>query len=177
MYFNADRSRPHYAYPPSPDSPTSPTTHRPVPLSHRLRTLQSELAALETELADPSNPLLAKEREEDNVDPGELIRGLVDVRGRLEKISKGKEGRGRLVSVVMGNGDIDVKEGEKRNHDDGQKGIEGKNNEKKDAPDVRGVVEIDRRVGELEKLVGSSSTALDEVNSYAFLQLPVNILF
>ncbi|KIM92067.1 hypothetical protein PILCRDRAFT_195 [Piloderma croceum F 1598] len=156
------RSRPHYAYPPSPDSPTSPTTHRPVPLSQRLRALQNELAALETELADPSNPLLAKEREQDNVDPGELIRGLVDVRGRLEKISKGKEGRGRLVNVVLGN-----EEDEHRRKADGvQKDGEGKkkDHEKGKIPDVRSVVEMDRRVGELEKLVGSSSTALDEIS-------------
>jgi nuclear migration protein JNM1 len=165
-----ERSRPHYAYPPSPDSPTSPATHRPVPLSHRLRALQSELAALETELADPSNPLLAKEREEDNVDPGELIRGLVDVRGRLEKISKGKEGRGRLVNVVLGNGEIEVQEDGKKWSDGVQKEEEGgksgdgkKDQEKGKAPDVRSVVEMDRRVGELEKLVGSSSTTLDEV--------------
>jgi len=98
------------------------------------------------------------------VDPGELIRGLVDVRGRLEKISKGKEGRGRLVSVVMGNGETEVKEDEKSKLDGAQKENERKKSEKKDVPDVRSVVEMDRRVGELEKLVGSSSTALDEVN-------------
>jgi nuclear migration protein JNM1 len=160
----SDRSRPHYAYPPSPDSPTSPTTHRPVPLSQRLRALQNELAALETEIADPSNPLLAKEREQDNVDPGELIRGLVDVRGRLEKISKGKEGRGRLVNVVLGNEEVEHRE-DGRKVDGVQKDGEGKrkDHEKGKAPDVRSVVEMDRRVGELEKLVGSSSTALDEV--------------
>lgn len=164
---DTDRSRPHYAYPPSPDSPTSPTTQRVVPLSHRLRALQTELASLETELADPSNPLLAKEREEENVDPGELIRGLVDVRGRLDKISKGKEGRGRLVSAVLGNGQTELREDSKKKVDGPFKeGGEGKKgSEKGDLPDVRTVVEMDRRVGELEKLVGSSSTALDEVNS------------
>jgi nuclear migration protein JNM1 len=135
-----------------------------------LRSLQNELAALETELADPSNPLLAKEREEDNVDPGELIRGLVDVRGRLERISKGKEGRGRLVNVVMGNGEIDIAGDGKKMVDGIQKGGGGrksgdgkKDHEKGQAPDIRTIVEMDRRVGELEKLVGSSSTALDEV--------------
>lgn len=117
------------------------------------------------------------------MDPGELIRGLVDVRGRLEKISRGKEGRGRLVSVVMGDGDVDVREDEKRTFDDGQKNKEGKiKSEKKDAPDIRSIVEMDRRVGELEKLVGSSSTTLDEVSlfvvsvtstSYTFLTLDV----
>lgn len=123
--------------------------------------MQSELASLEVELADPSNPLLAREREEDNVDPGELIRGLVDVRGRLEKISKGKEGRGRLVNAVMGDGDV------RPNDKDGAS--EGAETDKAEAgnanaPDARSVIEMDRRVGELEKLVGSSNTALDEVS-------------
>ena len=104
------------------------------------------------------------------MDPGGLIRGLVDVRGRLEKISKGKEGRGRLVNVVMGNGEIDIAGDGKKMVDGIQKGGEGrksgdrkKDHEKGQAPDIRTVVEMDRRVGELEKLVGSSSTALDEV--------------
>ncbi|KZP34195.1 hypothetical protein FIBSPDRAFT_809236 [Athelia psychrophila] len=157
------RSRPTYAYPPSPDSgPTSPSNaHRPIPLSQRLRALQSELASLEVELADPSNPLLAREREEDSVDPGELIRGLVDVRGRLEKISKGKEGRGRLVNAVMGQGDVDVKPSD---HHAGSEEVETEKPEQDNvsAPDAHAVVEMDRRVGELEKLVGSSNTALDE---------------
>lgn len=121
--------------------------------------LQQELSALETELADPSNPQLHKERVEDNVDPGELIRGLVDVRGRLDKIRKEKEGRGRLVNVVLGNGEViggqseDEKEDHKKVHDTKH----GKE------PEVRNIVEMDRRVGELEKLVGSSTAALDEV--------------
>lgn len=127
-----------------------------------MRALQEELSALETELSDPSNPLLHKEREEDNLDPGELIRGLVDVRGRLDKIRKGKEGRGRLVGVVLGDGDILGKE-----DDNGkQKAPKGKRNKPDDfstKPDVRSIVEMDRRVGELEKLIGSSSVALDEV--------------
>jgi nuclear migration protein JNM1 len=98
------------------------------------------------------------------VDPGELIRGLVDVRGRLEKISKGKEGRGRLVGVVMGNGDIEVlKDGKKVDGIQNERADGKKDLEKAKIPDVRSVVEMDRRVGELEKLVGSSSTALDEV--------------
>ena len=100
------------------------------------------------------------------MDPGEMIRGLVDVRGRLEKISKGKEGRGRLVSVVMGNGEIEVGDDGKKKFEgnEGKKAGDGKKDfEKGRAPDVRSVVEMDRRVGELEKLIGSSSVALDEV--------------
>ena len=140
-------------------------------MSHRLRNLQNELAALETELADPSNPQLAQEREEENVDPGELIRGLVDVKSRLEKINKGKEGRGRLVNVVLGNGEVSQKAVKTQNDDE-----EGeKLSDKRDSSDVRSIVEMDRRVAELEKLVGSSTAALDEVSTAMNLGLPVLI--
>jgi nuclear migration protein JNM1 len=126
--------------------------------------LQSELAALETELADPSNPLLHNERAEDNVDAGDLIRGLVDVRARLEKIRKEKEGRGRLVSVVMGDALGVQRSGEDKqpNKVDGPFGGSKGKTEKQD---IQVIVEIDRRVGYLEKLVGSSSAALDEVRA------------
>ncbi|KAJ6593769.1 Dynamitin-domain-containing protein [Mycena capillaripes] len=154
-----DRPRTHYAYPPSPTDPTSPiepSTSRPIPLSQRLRALQAEVMSLETELADPANPLLFKEREEDSVDPGELIRGLVDVRGRLDKIRKGKEGRGRLVGVILG-------QDEEKEPDTKQpKSAVPSAPEESGKPNVRSIVEMDRRVGELEKLVGSSTAALDE---------------
>ena len=169
------RSRARYAYPPSPDSPppgggsshasSDPTNPRPVPLSHRLRALQAELAALELELADPSNPLLSQEREEHNVDPGELIRGLVDVRGRLERIRKGKEGRGKLVGMVAALGETGSSETRSVT---GRSGRKTKTVDDDDVPDVRSVVEMDRRVGDLEKLVGSSGAALDDVWIFFF---------
>jgi nuclear migration protein JNM1 len=155
-----------YVYPPSPTSPhsdpDSPRSHRPASLSQRLRNLQNELLSLETELADPTNPLLEKEREEDNVDPGELIRGLVDVRGRLDKIRKGKEGRGKLVSIVMGNGitrepsPLPESDGGRADETKAGADVEAKGN-------VQALVEMDHRMGQLEKIVGSSTTALDEV--------------
>lgn len=119
-------------------------------LSHRLQALQIELGALEAEMADPTNPQVSKEK-----DPGELIRGIVDVRDRLEHMRKGKEGRGRLVGVVL--------------EDHGSKEIQDKDTDidEKDGSEKRpslGLVEMDERVGQLEKLVGSSTTALDELS-------------
>jgi nuclear migration protein JNM1 len=154
-----------YAYPPSPEGspslldPTSGT--RLIPLSQRLRALQNELLALENELADPANPLLQKEREEEHVDPGELIRGLVDVRTRLDKIKKGKEGRARLVSVVV-DGDIVSKERASTIPPTGGKDSLSEHNTVARS-DVQVMVDIDHRVGELEHVVGSSSASLDEV--------------
>ena len=172
------RSRTRYAYPPSPDSPTTtgvggdPTNHepRPVPLSHRLRALQAELAALELEIADPSNPLLLREREENHVDPGELIRGLVDVRGRLDKIRKGKEGRGKLVGMVAALG-----EGGETNKTTTTTSQSTTSSSKSTIPDIQSIVDLDRRMGELEKLVGSSSAALDDVRT-VFLILHTHAL-
>ncbi|KDR75397.1 hypothetical protein GALMADRAFT_249448 [Galerina marginata CBS 339.88] len=169
------RTRTQYAYPASPTSPSSPTDPsditRSIPLSHRLRALQNELSALESELADPSNPLIQKEREEDNVDPGELIRGLVDVRSRLDKIKKGKEGRARLVGAVLDE-DASAKETDfnKANEE-----IQAHSPEVKQPPnsEMQTLVDIDRRVGELENVVGSSTTTLDETSLLPSPLLPL----
>lgn len=166
------RPRIQYVYPPSPTSsdgspPSTPAATPAMPLSQRLRLLQVELAALEVELADPSNPLLQKEREGGH-DPGELIRGMVDVKSRLEKISKVKEGKGRLVSVVLGEDGPKMAEranaGKAAPKDKPSAREDTTAGEKARSPDVRDIVEMDRRVGDLEKIVGSSSTALDETS-------------
>ena len=108
------RPKVQYVYPPSPTSnepsgPPSPTQGpSSLPLSQRLRLLQAEVTALEVELSDPTHPLLRKEKEAGHGgDPGELIRGMVDVKRRIEKISRAREGRGRLVSVVLGESDVE----------------------------------------------------------------------
>ena len=165
-----------YVYPPSPNGedasgPPSPT-QGPVPLSQRLRLLQAEVAALEIELSDPTNPLLRQEKEASNADPGELIRGMVDVKRRIERIKREREGRGKLVSVVLGDTtDMEDDDVVKVTAEDNE---EGKNEDvkkpeaaqpKSREPQARDIAEMDRRVGELEKLVGSSNAALDEVRS------------
>ncbi|KAF9529289.1 Dynamitin-domain-containing protein [Crepidotus variabilis] len=166
------RQRSHYAYPPSPTSQSPSLEHgqdsRPVPLSHRLRALQSELSALEVELADPSNPLLQREREEDNVDPGELFRGLVDVRSRLDKIKKGKEGRARLVNVVL---DSDTPSNGSAN----TKIVTTASKAEPDAPksEMQTMVQVDHRVGELETIIGSSTATLDETSPLPAPLLPL----
>ncbi|KAH7888454.1 Dynamitin-domain-containing protein [Phlebopus sp. FC_14] len=174
------RQRTRYAYPPSPSSSRSrsasrsrsPTRHLPLPA--RLRALQAELAALESELADPSNPALqAREKGTgEGVDPGEMIRGLVDVRKRLERVRKGREGRGRLVGVVLGENDGGV-EG-----DDGdgttEERHEGDHSKvKENVTQVRSIIEMDKRVGELEKMIGSASTTLDETSPLTPPLLPM----
>ncbi|KAF9071104.1 Dynamitin-domain-containing protein [Rhodocollybia butyracea] len=152
------RSRTRYAYPPSPthsdSSSAEEETSRPIPLSRRLKSLQSELALLESELADPANPLL----EESAVDPGEMLRGLVDVRGRLEKIKQGTEGRGKLVNVILGHQSGSTTPLNKTEPVNGKDMM----NEKAMTGDIRNLVDMDKRVAELEKLVGTSTTAVDE---------------
>ncbi|KAF5321184.1 hypothetical protein D9619_001394 [Psilocybe cf. subviscida] len=160
------RNKSLYEYPASSDSisPVDGTdAPRSVPLSHRLRALQIELLSLENELADPANPLLQKEREAENVDAGELIRGLVDVRSRLDKIKKGKEGRAKLLEQVLETDSVHA-------HDAPSKSSEKATPILGDAKvtpksEVETMVDLDRRVRELESLVGSSGTALDEAST------------
>jgi len=162
------RQRTRYVYPPSSSSSSghsrsssrSPT--RRLPLPARLRALQADLAALEAELEDPSNPALqAREKDGEGVDPGEMIRGLVDVRRRLEMVRREREGRGRLVGVVVGEGEDG--DGDDRDGNDGER-VRAAGNLGGDVPEARRIVEMDKRVGELEKLVGSVSATLDEVS-------------
>lgn len=113
---------------------------------------------METELSDPANPLLQKEREEDNVDPGELIKDLVVVRGRLDKLRKGHEGRARLIGTIM-----DKDKHESESEDDNESDSEEEESRNQNTSNMRNLIEIDKRVGELEKVIGSSNAALDEV--------------
>jgi nuclear migration protein JNM1 len=125
-----------------------------------LRSLQTELSSLELELADPSNPLIQREREEENVDPGELIRGLVDVRTRLDKIRKVKEGRARLVGTVLEGESLPKDQGIKKSEEDKATDSDDKLNLNSE---MQTMVSIDQRVGELETIIGSSNMSLDEV--------------
>ncbi|KAI6098967.1 Dynamitin-domain-containing protein [Pisolithus croceorrhizus] len=181
------RQRTRYTYPPSPSSSrscstsrsSSPTRHLSLPA--RLRVLQAELAALEAELADPSNPALqAREKSGDVVDPGEMIMGLVDVRERLAKVRNAKEGRGKLVSVVLGENyrggvgeERDHEGGPERNERDMPKGSHVKDKDGNVAPERRSITEMDKRVGELEKLIGSVNVTLDETTPLTPPLLPM----
>lgn len=138
-----------YAYPPSPTSDTEDSPAKPPPLSQRLRSLQHEIAALEAELSDPSNPQLHDDNGE-MADPGVLMKGLLDVRSRLEKVTKAKEGRGKLVDRIVK---------EQTPHQ------EIPTDDAEPAPveeEIPDLAAIDKRLGQLEGLVGASGTTLDE---------------
>lgn len=152
------RPRIQYTYPPSPTSSgrSSPEiSNAAPPLSQRIRQLQAELAALEVEVSDPTNPALHTD-EEGHIEPGDLIRDIVDAKSRLGKITKLKEGRGKLVSAVM--------QDEEPVPENTEEKVEPKVTEEvKTSGDVKDIAEMDKRVGELEKIIGSSNTVLDEV--------------
>ncbi|KAJ4468207.1 Dynamitin-domain-containing protein [Lentinula aciculospora] len=157
------RHRTRYVYPPSAtqsdDSLAEEETSRPVPLSRRLKRLQTELTSLETELNDTSNPLFLND-ETNSADPGEMLRGLVDVRGRLVKIRQGTEGRGKLVNAILSQ----QQSGSKIPSNREETAPNGKEENDKVARDVHSLVEMDKRVAELEKLIGTSTTAVDEAS-------------
>lgn len=117
--------------------------------------------------------------ENDGTESVELIRDIVDAKSRLEKIGKERESRGRLVNAVMQEEPprttVNEKEDKERivkSSEDDEAGA--RDNDKtaaKSAQDmsatatmsVRDIAEMDKRVGELEKIVGTSTTAIDEV--------------
>ena len=156
------RARTRYAYPPSPTSSEPPESpiRGPPPLPYRLQTLQAELSALERDISDPTNPLLAIEQDS-GIDPGELLRGLVDVRGRLEKINDTKTGRGKLVNAVIDGGRLGPSDAIPT-----ESTPAGKRAERR--VDPQDLAELDERVGELESVVGSSTASLDEVGTPNF---------
>ncbi|KAH9978719.1 hypothetical protein BGW80DRAFT_1280590 [Lactifluus volemus] len=144
------RERSLYKFPPS--RTPSPTPTHPPSLALRLKLLQSELVSLESELADPASPLLARDREQSH--------GLVDVKARLAKFSVGHEDRVRLVQGVLQ--DLPPWKSENGNNKEEHKPLET----------AKDVAEIDRRVGELERLIGSAGTSLDDL-SHANPLLPL----
>lgn len=152
---HAERSRTLYTYPPSPTSDSEPS--RQVPLSQRIQLMKAELAALEAEASDPANPQLNAE----DTDAGQMIRDLVGVRGRLEKLSSRKEGRERLIELItmaQASGTLAPSPGTDLS------GTAAGAQALPASDETAVLAEIDKRVGELEKLVGSSSAALDEVS-------------
>lgn len=108
----------------------------------RLKALQAELSALEADAA--------LGEEDDDGDAGELIRGLVDVRSRLSAL---RRGRGSLVAKLTNEVDGQV---------DAPSPAPGPSTP---APtDAKtGLVGIDERVAQLERVVGSSTASLDEL--------------
>lgn len=126
--------------------------------------LQDELSALELELADPSNPLLNVDSDGNRIDAGELIKNLVDVRGRLEKVKKGKEGRLKLIEMASGKErkqSVELAKAEPVTPVD--------ENAPKFEHQNMNIAGMDKRIGTLEALVGSSSMSLDEVLLFFFI--------
>jgi nuclear migration protein JNM1 len=115
---------------------------------------------LEAELSDPLNPALHIDDDKGSkLDTGELMRGVVEVRGRLEKVRRGKETRGKLVETILNRESNEPSQA--RASDGGDAGDSKPNEAKEDGSGT--LTTLDRRVGELEELLGSSSIALDDV--------------
>jgi nuclear migration protein JNM1 len=150
-----------YAYPSSPteDGPS----RQPAP-AYRLKQLQAELAALEIEIVEGRT---GDADAEDDHDRGELLSGIVGVREKLEQISKLKTGRAKLVSSVIQD-TVPTAEGEEEptSSTSPEMKASGTHDAEKPPSKIANMAEMDRRVGQLEELVGSSSAALDEVCTY-----------
>jgi nuclear migration protein JNM1 len=156
-------ARTMYTYPPSPndsDDDYPPAHAATLPFSARLRFLQQELVILEAEVAKSNVKTSEKEKKKD---AGQMIDGLKDIKSRLEMIGKtrGKEGRERLVEAIQSSASRDGGLSHSRGPSLGGRKDEKEREREKE------IAELDRRLGELERLVGSSSAALDEVSGFA----------
>ncbi|KAH7108111.1 Dynamitin-domain-containing protein [Auriculariales sp. MPI-PUGE-AT-0066] len=145
------RTKALYTYPPSPSS-EEPTNQ--APLGQRIQQLRAELAELEAEAAQPAST----EAADADTKAGEIIRELVDMRGRLERLNN-RKGRERLIELLTSpsNG-VQTRAS---TGDDSQVAVAAT----LPKPDsMSALADVDKRVGQLEKLVGSSSAALDDTS-------------
>ncbi|KAG8884454.1 hypothetical protein FRB97_004228 [Tulasnella sp. 331] len=146
---------------PSPTDPESSTTRVP-PLRARLRALQHELSALESELSDPSNPLLLEDADGTKVDTAEMLKGLLEVRGRLKGINGGYSGiqRQELVKRATSTGKSKAHIQARPVTPEKQIGSSGKSAAV--AGEMKTLKDMDQRVAELEKLIGANNATIDE---------------
>ncbi|KAG8853511.1 hypothetical protein FRB96_008113 [Tulasnella sp. 330] len=160
-----------YTFPPSPGesrspSPTDPesSTTRVPPLRARLRALQHELSALESELSDPSNPLLLEDADGTKVDTAEMLKGLLEVRGRLKGINGGYSGiqRQELVKRATSMGKSKAHIQARPVTPEKQIGSSGKSAAV--AGEMKTLKDMDQRVAELEKLIGANNATIDEAH-------------
>ena len=146
-----------YAYPPSPTS----ATHDSRDPSVRLASLQAELEALEADLSDPTNPALHQDaRGGQGIDPGELMRGLMDVRGRLQNVNKSRDRHTKLLATATNRESAKSSSPTANRPGTSSQAVTQKS---KDDRETVTLGEMDQRVAELEDLVGSSTMTVDEV--------------
>jgi hypothetical protein len=123
--------------------------------------MKKEVEVLEAEAARGASP---------NDESTELIRELSDMRGRLSGIGN----RTRLIKAVVSGKQWANPEGtevDSQAHRAGTRDAEPRvkseitttNGVDGASVGVHGVVDMDRRIAQLEKLIGSSGTSLDEV--------------
>ncbi|QRV96628.1 dynamitin domain-containing protein [Ceratobasidium sp. AG-Ba] len=150
----ARRQRALYSYPsstPSTSRSASPSKDD-LPLSERIAAMKRDLIVLEAEAARGLDA---------GAEPSDLMKELSDVRGRLARVG----GRARLVQAVV-NGKSQPVDGSN------ESGARVKPEISAGGAVGGGVVEMDRRIAQLEKLVGSSGTSLDESSSLPQPLLP-----
>ncbi|KAG8685023.1 hypothetical protein FRC09_015001, partial [Ceratobasidium sp. 395] len=149
----ARRQRVLYSYPsstPSSSRSASPSQSE-LPLSERIAAMKRDLIVLEAEAA---RGMGVGEQDE----PTELMRELGDVRGRLAGVS----GRARLVQALVNGRNGKSKPAEPDTRDAEPEIAGGVGGGVGRVGNGGGVVDMDRRIAQLEKLVGSSGTWLDE---------------
>lgn len=86
------------------------------------------------------------------------MQSLVDVKSRLEKFNQKQDGRVKLVKEVLKEEPEEVKEAPADHPVPKAEEEEGK-----PKSEIQDLAAIDKRLGEIEQLVGSATASLDEV--------------
>lgn len=91
------------------------------------------------------------------VDPGDILRGLVGVRGRLETINDANQGEENRLLLYIDGGRVGLPDANPTDSTPVGKGAERHVNS-------QDIAELDERVGKLESVTGSSTASLGKVS-------------
>ncbi|KZT43666.1 hypothetical protein SISSUDRAFT_997393 [Sistotremastrum suecicum HHB10207 ss-3] len=146
-----------YAY-----TPSTSYSAAPPPFSQRLHSLKHELAALEAE----AQSSLTSSPQDEEPNSAELVRELADMRTRLERVGTSADARKKTPNGATS----------KASHTESLRAqtvsVDDTGHERK-VKDVQAVSDIDKRLGELEKILGSSALTLDEASPLSPPLLPM----
>lgn len=119
---------------------------------------------MENELSDPANPLLLEDVDGTKVDTAEMLKGLMDVRGKLTGLSAGYVG-GRRHDLVEKAVNAGRTIGDKSSSPATPERQTGSTKAAASSGESKTLKEMDHRVAELEQLIGSNNASMDEVRN------------
>lgn len=168
-YMIIGRFRDVYSYSASPSRSRtpSPSSKSKRPLSSRLDSLRRQVEAIEAELSNTSN---LHQDDAKETDPTAIMRGLVEIRGKLEGLGSSASTGGTGTNAL--NRALDSVRAKPTTEQPSSPGTDNApketdsladKNQPEKASETKILAELDQRLVELEKVVGASNATLDEV--------------